>query len=85
MYLVVNKAEGLRRDMAGAEFHELALGEPWRFGAHGDGVRELIEDARALPRRQRGRRRPPASQIAVIGWPNVGKSTWSTPFWAKSG
>lgn len=77
VYLVVNKAEGLRRDMAGAEFHELALGEPWAIsGAHGDGVRELIEDVlEHFPDASEDEDARQHPKFAVIGRPNVGKST----------
>src|SRR5512142_288425 len=44
LHLVVNKAEGMRREIVAAEFHELACGEPRVISAaHGDGVRELLE------------------------------------------
>ncbi|MDR2016790.1 MAG: ribosome biogenesis GTPase Der [Burkholderiales bacterium] len=44
--LAVNKAEGLQRERANSEFHELALGEPYPISsAHGDRVRELIDEA----------------------------------------
>ncbi|MDR2244486.1 MAG: ribosome biogenesis GTPase Der [Burkholderiales bacterium] len=44
--LAVNKAEGLQRERASNEFHELALGEPYPISsAHGDRVRELIDEA----------------------------------------
>jgi len=46
--LAVNKAEGMGRNAAIAEFHELGLGEPHAISAaHGDGVVELIEQALA--------------------------------------
>ncbi len=42
--LVVNKSEGMRREIVTAEFHALGLGEPLAISsAHGDGVRELID------------------------------------------
>jgi len=81
--LAVNKAEGLAPE-ATAEFHELGLGEPHAISAaHGEGVRDLMdlalrpfvgEEAEvadesatpAAPRRVR---------VAVVGRPNVGKST----------
>jgi len=45
--LAVNKAEGMGRNAAIAEFHELGLGEPHAISAaHGDGVVDLM--ARAL-------------------------------------
>jgi len=41
--LAVNKAEGMGRNAAIAEFHELGLGEPHAISAaHGDGVVDLI-------------------------------------------
>jgi len=41
--LAVNKAEGMGRNAAIAEFHELGLGEPYAISAaHGDGVVDLI-------------------------------------------
>jgi GTP-binding protein len=44
--LAVNKAEGMPWATVTAEFHELALGQPHAISAaHGDGVRELIDQA----------------------------------------
>jgi len=44
--LAVNKAEGIQRERASSDFHELALGEPYPISsAHGDRVRELIDEA----------------------------------------
>ncbi len=44
VYLVVNKAEGMRREVVSADFFALGLGDPLVVSAaHGDGVRELIE------------------------------------------
>src|SRR5690606_12926056 len=76
--LVANKAEGLDAATAGAEFYQLGLGEPQAISsAHGDGVRALME--RVLE----GFEAPPVDEaapaddirVAVIGRPNVGKST----------
>ena len=76
VFLAVNKAEGMRHAIAGAEFHELALGEPLVISAaHGDGVRELMELVLAdFPDEveEEASRHP---KFAVIGRPNVGKST----------
>ncbi|ETF02164.1 GTP-binding protein Der [Advenella kashmirensis W13003] len=48
VFLAVNKAEGMNRGVATAEFHELGLGEPYAISsAHGDGVVDLIETALA--------------------------------------
>jgi GTP-binding protein len=76
VFLVVNKAEGVSQSIAGAEFHELALGEPWAISsAHGDGVNELMERVlESFPDEvEEDNVRHP--KFAVIGRPNVGKST----------
>jgi len=78
IHLVVNKAEGLDPLSAAADFHELGLGEPIAVSAaHGAGVTGLMErafiDVEAAPEPI-----PDAEQgirVAVIGRPNVGKST----------
>ena len=76
LWLVVNKAEGLQRHAAAADFHELGLGEPLAVSAaHGEGVRELME--LVLADFPPGEEEPEAQhpRIAVVGRPNVGKST----------
>jgi GTP-binding protein len=80
--LAVNKAEGLEPERAVADFHELALGSPLAISAaHGENVRALIEQALArVPNASQDRRsphEPPDSRIkvAIVGRPNVGKST----------
>ncbi|MDR2240624.1 MAG: ribosome biogenesis GTPase Der [Zoogloeaceae bacterium] len=82
LLLVVNKAEGMERALVGAEFHELACGEPLVISAaHGDGVRELVEEALAsFPETEATEgtetaEESAAPRIAVVGRPNVGKST----------
>jgi GTP-binding protein len=85
LILAVNKAEGMRHGTVTAEFHELGLGDPIAISsAHGDGVRELVEELldRILPvdvaeeevdeTIDDGPRR---IKIAIVGRPNVGKST----------
>jgi GTP-binding protein len=77
LLLVVNKAEGMARALVGAEFHELGCGEPLVISAaHGDGVRELVEEALApFPEAQETVEESQSPRIAVVGRPNVGKST----------
>jgi GTP-binding protein len=76
--LVANKAEGLEVGSAISDFYQLGFGEPQAISsAHGEGVRTLIE--RALTGIQASAQ-PPADtndniRVAVIGRPNVGKST----------
>ncbi len=77
VYLAVNKTEGMREDIVTAEFHELALGAPIAISAeHGEGVRQLIEDALAsFPAEAAEEEVPDHPRIAIVGRPNVGKST----------
>ncbi len=79
IWLVVNKTEGMDAAIATAEFHELGLGAPHAIAAaHDEGVRELIDavldDLPEAPPDE-----PPYDEegprIAVVGRPNVGKST----------
>jgi len=89
--LAVNKAEGLDEASAAAEFHALGAGKPHAISAsHGQGCRELIESAlagfdadaadedaghegRAV--KACGEAAAHAIRIAIVGRPNVGKST----------
>jgi GTP-binding protein len=75
--LVVNKAEGISREQAAAEFHELGLGEPQPVSAaHGDGVNELMAAVLAqLPHEGREPMPEDRPKVAIVGRPNVGKST----------
>ena len=76
-WLAVNKAEGLDEDIIGSEFHALGVGQPVAISAaHGDrvtammdAVLEPFEDATEPDADEQ------ALRIAVIGRPNVGKST----------
>ena len=81
IWLVVNKAEGMQPATVNAEFHELALGDPLAISAaHGEGVSDLAgaDHGGIFPTRSEVTRiaapetRP---RIAIVGRPNVGKST----------
>ncbi len=78
--VVANKSEGLDADHAGADFHEFGFGDPLAISsAHAQGLDTLLESAltglaSAEP--------PPIPterdreiRVAVVGRPNVGKST----------
>ena len=80
VFLVVNKVEGLLPGRATAEFHELALGEPHGISAaHGENVDEVTELALSSIPETAQDEMPPGPdnpvKVAVIGRPNVGKST----------
>jgi GTP-binding protein len=77
VFLAVNKTEGMREEVVTAEFHELAIGQPHAISAeHGEGVRQLIEDALA-PFEPHTEPEPDLDhpRVAIVGRPNVGKST----------
>lgn len=75
--LALNKAEGLEPDLVAADFHALGLGAPLAIAAaHGQGVRELIDAVLAgLESEPPPAQEPGVIRVAVIGRPNVGKST----------
>jgi GTP-binding protein len=78
VHLVVNKAEGMQPAVAAAEFHALGLGDPLPVSAeHGDLVSDLIDlvlsEFPDLPEPSPAENVAP--RIAVVGRPNVGKST----------
>ena len=78
VWLAVNKTEGMQEDLAVAEFHELGLGAPHAISsAHGEGVRQLIEDALSpFPAdKEDAGAEPEHPRVAIVGRPNVGKST----------
>ena len=77
VFLAVNKGEGGNRAVLASEFYELALGEPYVIsGAHGDGVYYLIEDVlQHFPDTTDEQPENKHPVFAVIGRPNVGKST----------
>jgi len=75
--VAVNKTEGMRSGVVTAEFHELGLGEPESVSAaHGEGVHALIERVlEPFPDEEEEAASPPQLKVAIVGRPNVGKST----------
>jgi GTP-binding protein len=78
--LAVNKSEGRDADLASAEFHALGLGEPVAIAAaHRQGIDELMAQALAglpaAPPESDDAPSPDGIRVAVVGRPNVGKST----------
>jgi GTP-binding protein len=82
IYLLVNKAEGFDAEIISAEFYQMGLGQPYVISsAHGENVTETIEDILSgfdiEPEEEKGLAldEHPGIRVAVIGRPNVGKST----------
>lgn len=79
VHLVANKVDGVHAEAAVSEFFKLGFGEPHHVAAsHGRGVQQLLEDVLAelpedVPLEDQENIR--GLRLAVIGRPNVGKST----------
>ncbi|MGZ5007696.1 MAG: ribosome biogenesis GTPase Der [Methylobacter sp.] len=76
--LVTNKVDGIDANLAASDFYSLALGEPVQIAAsHGRGVLDLLEKVSELLPEDLGEAEEPQGGIgiAVVGRPNVGKST----------
>ena len=80
IFVVANKIDGLSHDVVTAPFYELGLGEVFGVAAsHGRGTNTLLEAVfsqlppldEPLPEEEQAR----GIKIAVVGRPNVGKST----------
>ena len=79
-FLVGNKVDGLNYDIAIAPFFELGLGDVYPIAAaHGRGVTSLMEtvlaDVPAPEAEDAATETTQGIKIAVVGRPNVGKST----------
>lgn len=77
VHLVVNKTEGVAPDIAGVEFHSLGLGTPHTIAAaHRRGVVALMEAVlTGLALVPESITTVAGPVVAIIGRPNVGKST----------
>jgi GTP-binding protein len=75
--LAVNKLDTPARDAAAAEFHNLGVDHLFMVSAsHGRGVEELLDAVVELLPPEAGTAPPPPDlRIALIGRPNVGKSS----------
>jgi GTP-binding protein len=75
--VVVNKADNDQRRWQASEFYQLGLGEIYAVSAvNGTGTGELLDDlVKALPEEPSEEEHDHRLRIAVIGRPNVGKSS----------
>lgn len=76
IHLVVNKTDGADPEIAASDFHSLALGQPIPIAAaHGRGINSLMSMVcEHLPDVELERENS-GIKVAIIGKPNVGKST----------
>ncbi|MFO1435567.1 MAG: ribosome biogenesis GTPase Der [Gammaproteobacteria bacterium] len=77
VHLAVNKTESLNDEIALGEFHVLGFGNPTAISsAHKHGLDELMQKVLAdLPHVEEAPANKKHPRIAVLGRPNVGKST----------
>lgn len=80
-FLVVNKADHPKHEQALGDFYGIGLGEVYAVsGLHGRGVADLLDDVvRELPHVEPGEA-PSEIRLAVVGRPNVGKSSLVNAF-----
>ncbi|MBI2846726.1 MAG: ribosome biogenesis GTPase Der [Chloroflexi bacterium] len=74
--LAVNKADTLGRNELATEFYRLGFGEPVTISAyHGRGTEDLMDHILSLLPPSPSGEKEMAMRVAVVGRPNVGKST----------
>lgn len=75
VYVVANKIDGVH-EAAAAEFFALGFGDPYPMAAsHGRGLNNLLDDLTENMPEQVETQTPDGLKMAIIGRPNVGKST----------
>ncbi|MDF2444931.1 MAG: GTP-binding protein [Moraxellaceae bacterium] len=78
VHLVVNKIDGVQEEAAMAEFHQLGFGEIFGIAAsHGRGILQMMTQVLAdcPPDEEEAPLAETGIKIAIVGRPNVGKST----------
>lgn len=77
VHLVVNKIDGTNADVSVSDFYALGIGEPSGITAsHGRGVTSLMESVlHDMPEPDEDEEEDRGIRIAIVGKPNVGKST----------
>jgi len=74
--LVVNKADSEKRRLQALQFYELGLGDPYPISAlHGTGTGDLLDALVATFEEQGEETEDESVKIAIVGKPNVGKSS----------
>ncbi len=81
VFLVANKSDNPGRVLEAQEFAALGLGDVWPVSAvHGHGVGELLEASLAHFPKDLGEDQGEELRLAIIGRPNVGKSSMLNAF-----
>ncbi len=74
--LVVNKADSAARREQAYQFYELGMGDPYPISAlHGTGTGDLLDALVTLFRQTAEEQEDDSIRVAIVGKPNVGKSS----------
>ncbi len=75
--LLVNKCDTVKQDLEAYEFHNLALGQPYPISsASGRNTSDFLDDlVELLPKSEKTEEDKDILKIAIVGRPNVGKSS----------
>lgn len=80
VFLIVNKVDNEKLNQDSSEFYRLGLGQPYPISSlHGTGIEVLLEDLTAtftLAEKTKSRTFKEPVKIAIVGRPNVGKSSF---------
>ncbi len=82
VYLVVNKVDNNDIRLMANEFYSLGLGEPWCISSiNGSGTGDLLDDlVKKFTKKEEDDKVDEVPRIAVVGRPNVGKSSLINTF-----
>lgn len=77
IFLIANKSDNTAKAYMATEFYSLGLGEPHAVSAmNGNGIDDLLDDAVKLIEKTAAEGSSPAVRVAIVGRPNVGKSSY---------
>jgi GTP-binding protein len=80
--VVVNKSDNPQRDSLATEFYEMGLGDIWPVSSlHGRGVADVLDEVvKLLPEAEAEAEQVEEIRLAIVGRPNVGKSSLLNAF-----
>lgn len=82
IFLVANKVDSDKRAELASEFFELGIGELYSIsGLHGRGVADLLDElVKTMPAAEAAQEAQEETSLAIVGRPNVGKSSLLNAF-----